>query len=503
MIEAAVCQQLGHSRRSGLGGRLPARAVVCALMSVGPPPGVAAAQAVADDARAPATDELTIEHHPVRCLVAGKYPQLDACIVPVDRVARARVYFRPASGTDWYYVEMKQEAGCYRGILPRPSKSLEGVEYYVAATALDFAAAQTEEYRTRVVPDGKSCRDGPVAPFVTSASVVVGGLAGALPAGFAVGGVAAGVTTAVVAGVVGAGAAGAAIATGGGGGEETTTTSTTPRPTTTTTTVAPSPTTTTTTTTTTLPGGCGQDSAPPDVQFVQPQDNASVGATIEIEVDAVDPGPVTNGIREVRLSAREQGGPRTATIAVVPGPGPVFRASWVLLPCVRPQDHWYLLAQAVDGCGRTSVDQVRVKRTKESCDMTASTVTAASRAEPAPGREPGEGASGSVPLVWTSELSVPGAQGQVVANGTDLAFPGPGRSQIVLPVHPGRNRVEATLVDATGREGTWRFAPAAGTVSSGSLRILAGEVAALGADAVAFRLRGRPGERVVFTFDAE
>jgi hypothetical protein len=500
MIGAAVCQQLGHSRWSGRVGRLLARALGSALISVGPTPGVAGAPAVANAARAPATDELTIEHQPVRCLVAGKYPQLDACIVPADRVARARVYFRPVSGTDWYYVEMKQEeAGCYRGILPRPGKSLNGVEYYVAATALDFGAAQTEEYRTRVVPDGKSCSEGPVAPFVTSASVVVGGLAGALPAGFAVGGVAAGVSTAVVAGVVGAGAAGAAIVAGGGG-EETTTTSTTSRPTTTPTTIAPSP---TTTTTTTPPGGCAQDSAPPDVHFVQPQDNASVGAAIDIEVDAEDPGPVTNGIREVRLSAREQGGPRTASIAVVPGPGPVFRGSWVLLPCVGPQDRWYLLAEAVDGCGRTSVDEIRVKRTKESCGTTASAVTAAGRAQLAPGREPGEVPPGSVPLVWTSELSVPGGQGQVVANGTDLAFPGPGRSEVVLAAHPGRNRIEATLVDARGQEGTWRFAPAAGTVASGGLRVLAGEVAALGADAVAFRLHGRPGERVVFTFELE
>lgn len=90
MIGAAVCQQLGHSRWSGRVGRAPARAVVWALISVGPTPGVAG-EVVANDARTPATGELTIEHQPVRCLVAGKYPQLDACIVPAGRVARARV----------------------------------------------------------------------------------------------------------------------------------------------------------------------------------------------------------------------------------------------------------------------------------------------------------------------------------------------------------------------------------------------------------------------------
>jgi hypothetical protein len=68
---------------------------------------------------------------------------------------------------------------------------------------------------------------------------------------------------------------------------------------------------------------------------------------------------------------------------------------------------------------------------------------------------------------------------------------------------PGRNRAEAPLVDSGGQAGTWRFTLAAGAVAPGSLRVLAGEAAALGADTVAFRLRGRPGERVVFTFDVE
>jgi hypothetical protein len=38
-------------------------------------------------------------------------------------------------------------------------------------------------------------------------------------------------------------------------------------------------------------------------------------------------------------------------------------------------------------------------------------------------------------------------------------------------------------------------------VVPGSLRVVAGEVVQAAPAAVAFRLRGRPGERVVFTFD--
>ncbi len=64
----------------------------------------------------------------------------------------------------------------------------------------------------------------------------------------------------------------------------------------------------------------------------------------------------------------------------------------------------------------------------------------------------------------------------------------------------GENRVEATLVQATGQPGLWRFELGAG--ASGSLRVIAGEVTLVTPEAVVFRMKGRPGERVVFTFRA-
>jgi hypothetical protein len=139
----------------------------------------------------------------------------------------------------------------------------------------------------------------------------------------------------------------------------------------------------------------------------------------------------------------------------------------------------------VDGCDRSTVARVRVKRPKSSCQAAAGDAT------------------GKTPLSWTSELAVPGGRGQVVANGVDAAFPGPGRSDILLASRAGGNRVEATLVDGNGQGGRWRFTAATGAVVPGSLRVLAGEPLVLGADTVAFRLTGRPGERIVFTFDVE
>ena len=225
---------------------------------------------------------LAIEHEPAACLVALKFPRLNACFKPPSRIARARVYFRGGGTEPWYYVEMKSDAPCYSAILPKPRRTLRSVEYYVVATDRDFAETRTAEHVPEVVTDEAQCRKGPAAPIVQNASVVVGSVGAAgVPAGFLGAGVAgAGISTGVVLGVVGAGAAvtgGVAVAGGsddtsaGTAGSPVTTTpapSSTvavgpttlpPTPSTTapaapTTTTVPSATPSTTTTTTTIPG---------------------------------------------------------------------------------------------------------------------------------------------------------------------------------------------------------------------------------------------------------
>jgi hypothetical protein len=360
---------------------------------------------------------------------------------------------------------------------------LKHVSYYVAVTDRDFGEVRTKEYATQVVPDEKSCSDGIVAPFLSSASVVVGG-ATALPAGFVGGGMLAGLgTTAVVAGaaVVGAGAAGAVITRGGGEEPPATTTTLSTSPTTSTTTTTTRPTTTTTTL-----GGCGADSAPPEVQILSPANGADVGGRVDIVVEASDPGPVSSGIQDVRIYAEEQGGSRSTSIATLGGPGPTFRTSWTIPACIGPQDRWHIYAEAVDRCGRMTLASVRVKRRQGSCVAQSSSSSAAEAAV----------------LVWTSELALPEGRGQVIANGADVVFPGAGRSDLALPARPGRNRLEAVLVEG-GAPGAWRFTLAGGSIRAGSLRVLAGETVVVGPETVAFQLRGRSGERVVFVFDAE
>jgi hypothetical protein len=99
-----------------------------------------------------------------------------------------------------------------------------------------------------------------------------------------------------------------------------------------------------------------------------------------------------------------------------------------------------------------------------------------------------------------SQLDVPGGRGQIVLNGSEALFPAAGRVPLSARPRAGDNRVEAQLVKSEGRAGLWRFELAAGSTVAGSLRVISGEVALVTGDAVVFRLKGQPGERVVFTF---
>src|SRR5512132_2064935 len=52
---------------------------------------------------------VAIEHEPVACVIADRFPQLSASVRPAAGVARARVVFRAAGTPNWYFVEMSRE----------------------------------------------------------------------------------------------------------------------------------------------------------------------------------------------------------------------------------------------------------------------------------------------------------------------------------------------------------------------------------------------------------
>ena len=84
----------------------------------------------------------------------------------------------------------------------------------------------------------------------------------------------------------------------------------------------------------------------------------------------------------------------------------------------------------------------------------------------------------------------------VVDRGSALLL-GSGRSAGAGALVRGPHRFEGTLTSGGGQPGVWRFR-FQGALRPGSLRVRAGEAASVSSDTIVFRLRGAPGERIVF-----
>src|SRR5688572_25041891 len=101
---------------------------------------------------------VAIDHEEVGCIVAGKYPRMNACFAPVSLVKKARVYFRPETLSTWYYVDMASDAPCFSAALLRPGKSLieKRIFYYIDVQG--GGTGRTPEYGPVVVASEEECR---------------------------------------------------------------------------------------------------------------------------------------------------------------------------------------------------------------------------------------------------------------------------------------------------------------------------------------------------------
>jgi len=155
-----------------------------------------------------------IRFEPVTCFLAGEFPLLDAQMLPMQSVARARVYFKAAVGESFFYVEMTQEEGQFFGKLPRPQIAASPITYYMQATTTEFEESQTREIDAIVVEDEAECGDllvaavgppGAVTVFsaASGASVIAPAGFAALGAGLAIGTIVVIAGVAAAAGIVG------------------------------------------------------------------------------------------------------------------------------------------------------------------------------------------------------------------------------------------------------------------------------------------------------------
>jgi hypothetical protein len=239
-------------------------------------------------------------------------------------------------------------------------------------------------------------------------------------------------------------------------------------------------------------GGCTGDTTGPVVTLTSPAAGSVYPSPnaypVHFEASASDASTGGNGVSLVEYKVNYPG-PDQLVLGPLGGAGP-WPYDWT-----EPAVMAYLggacakflevQAHAQDGCGNgtTSAKKTIIVNNTGTC-----VPDAGATADPA--------AAGAA---VASELGVSDGAGQVVVNG-DASFPRTGRHTVAVRLQPGENRVEATLVQARSG-GTWRFdLGAVPGLRPETLRVVAGDVLQVAGDSVTFRLKGRPGERVVFSF---
>ena len=122
----------------------------------------------------------------VDCVEAGRTASVVASFRPVDRLARATLYFRSGGTRAWYSVEMRLHGNRLVGLIPPPMVETAEVEYYFDWVDRDLGVYRSTPFTARVVSDPSEC-GGRVAGAVSDAPAIVLGVeegAPGMPAGF-------------------------------------------------------------------------------------------------------------------------------------------------------------------------------------------------------------------------------------------------------------------------------------------------------------------------------
>lgn len=427
---------------------------------------------------------VAIDHTPVDCVVAGRLPAFAACFMPAEEVVRARIYYRLGQ-RPWQYSPLLPEGSCFGATLPRPRRGDDALRYYVEVVDNRKGTARSSEHRARVVADSESCGGGVVAQERES-----------LQAGSSKN--RRGLLTVMA---VGAGVAGAAVALAGAASGTTPDTSVSV---TTAATTAPQATAAPTTSapTTSQPGAPTTTPGPSPTTSTLPAPSTTAPGTTTTTIPASTTTTTTTTTpTTTTLLCAYAASPPATVFALLGGSGSCAIAaapacSW------RAQSNapWIVIQGGGFGTGSGSVayevqgltlgqregDIALLEDPSVRCHVI-------QRVLAVPAGET---------VRMTSELDVAGAAGQVVWNGVEVRYHSRGFSVGEARAAKGLNRIDAQLVTAAGRPGTWRF-KLDGRYRAGSLRPIAGRAIASEPETIAFVLSGRAGERVVFAFETD
>jgi hypothetical protein len=74
-----------------------------------------------------------ILHDGLGCIVAGQHAVIEALVEPADDLVTVKVYFRAEIYPAFFYVEAAPSAERYQAVLPRPTRDVTSVVYYLEA----------------------------------------------------------------------------------------------------------------------------------------------------------------------------------------------------------------------------------------------------------------------------------------------------------------------------------------------------------------------------------
>lgn len=122
------------------------------------PPATAAPRAIGSS-RIDAAGEW-IRHAPVGCMVAGQFPLIRAELAGAPAAAgEARLYFRSALGSAYYFVRMQRAAAAAAGKMPKPNLKASPIDYYIEQDGPQ-GRVRTPEASAIVVPRAADCPAG-------------------------------------------------------------------------------------------------------------------------------------------------------------------------------------------------------------------------------------------------------------------------------------------------------------------------------------------------------
>ena len=97
-----------------------------------------------------------IDHQEVSCSLPGKHPRICATIADDGIVKRAKIYFRAAGQSTFYWTEMSLDFRSFCATLPIPDSSVTEVQYYLWAIDDGLETERTKDL-VMTVDANRSC----------------------------------------------------------------------------------------------------------------------------------------------------------------------------------------------------------------------------------------------------------------------------------------------------------------------------------------------------------